>query len=65
MGPIRGYKKRRKTEKKVEQKDFANSEEGSVDWWDDFSKRISGIYIYIHSLKFLLIYYLFYAVLLI
>ncbi|KAM7527822.1 hypothetical protein LguiB_031232 [Lonicera macranthoides] len=43
MGPIRGYRKRRKTEKMVEQMDFANSEEGSVDWWDDFSKRISGL----------------------
>lgn len=45
MGPIRGYKKKRKIEKKIEQIDLASgsSEEGSVDWWDEFSKRIAGI----------------------
>ncbi|CBI16187.3 hypothetical protein AAG906_032178 [Vitis piasezkii] len=38
MGPVRGYKKRRKIEKREE-----SSEEGSVDWWDEFSKRIAGL----------------------
>ncbi|XP_059626668.1 protein ALP1-like [Cornus florida] len=44
MGPVRGYKKKRKIEKKVEHNASASgsSEEGSVDWWDVFSKRISG-----------------------
>ena len=42
MGPVRGYKKRRKIEKREE-----TSEEGSVDWWDEFSKRIGGIYLLI------------------
>ncbi|KAA8543938.1 hypothetical protein F0562_021885 [Nyssa sinensis] len=45
MGPVRGYKKRRKIEKKVEPNASASgsSEEGSVDWWDAFSKRIAGL----------------------
>lgn len=45
MGPIRGYKKKRKIDKKIEQIDLASgsSEEGSVDWWEEFSKRIAGI----------------------
>ncbi|PSR95135.1 Nuclease [Actinidia chinensis var. chinensis] len=38
MGPVRGYKKRRKIEKKVE-----TNAEGSVDWWVVFSKRIAGL----------------------
>ncbi|XP_057952903.1 protein ALP1-like isoform X2 [Malania oleifera] len=37
MGPIRGLKKRRKMEKKV-----GSSDEGSEDWWDEFSKRITA-----------------------
>lgn len=43
MGPIRGYKKKRKIEKVV-QNAFASgsSEDGSVDWWAEFSKRIVG-----------------------
>ncbi|CAK9140218.1 unnamed protein product [Ilex paraguariensis] len=45
MGPIRGHKKKRKTEKMVEQKALASgsSEKGSADWWDEFSRRIAGM----------------------
>ncbi|GAB4860201.1 hypothetical protein Ancab_040427 [Ancistrocladus abbreviatus] len=45
MGPVRGVKKRRKTEKKVEHIDSASgsSEKESVDWWVEFSKRIGGL----------------------
>ncbi|CAH1432417.1 unnamed protein product [Lactuca virosa] len=45
MGPIRGNKKKRKIELKVDIENvFASgsSEEGSFDWWDEFSKRIAG-----------------------
>ncbi|KAJ0101855.1 protein ALP1-like [Pistacia vera] len=48
MGPIRGLKKRKKAEKKVDQNVFASaassllSQPEPLDWWDDFSKRISG-----------------------
>ncbi|KAK2995272.1 hypothetical protein RJ640_015553 [Escallonia rubra] len=46
MAPVRGYKKKRKVEKRVEHKAFlasGSSEDGSVDWWEDFSKRIPGL----------------------
>ncbi|KAK3004016.1 hypothetical protein RJ639_017991 [Escallonia herrerae] len=46
MAPVRGYKKKRKVEKRVEHKVFlasGSSEDGSVDWWEDFSKRIPGM----------------------
>ncbi|KAK9280540.1 hypothetical protein L1049_014232 [Liquidambar formosana] len=43
MGPVRGYRKRRKIEKKVEQNATASEKEESVDWWDEFSKRINGV----------------------
>ncbi|KAK3005324.1 hypothetical protein RJ639_015656 [Escallonia herrerae] len=46
MAPVRGYKKKRKVEKRVEHKAFlasGSSEDGSVDWWEDFSKRIPGM----------------------
>lgn len=50
MGPIRGYKKRRKTDKRTEENASASAsasgsaeKERSVDWWDEFSKRINGI----------------------
>ncbi|CAL5334242.1 unnamed protein product [Camellia sinensis] len=39
MGPVRGYKKRRKVEPNASAS--GSSEEGSVDWWDVFSKRIA------------------------
>lgn len=42
MGPVRGYKKKRKIDKKTEENASASDKEGSVDWWDDFSKRING-----------------------
>lgn len=42
MGPVRGYKKRKKIDKKVEHNASASEQEESVDWWDEFSKRING-----------------------
>lgn len=56
MGPIRGFKRRKKAEKKVDQNVFdAEAASASalsslqpqsqrpLDWWDDdFSKRITG-----------------------
>ncbi|XP_057483396.1 protein ALP1-like [Actinidia eriantha] len=41
MGPVRGYKKRRKIEPNASAS--GSSEEASVDWWDVFSKRIAGL----------------------
>ncbi|XP_059660698.1 protein ALP1-like [Cornus florida] len=45
MGPVRGYKRRRKMDKKVDPNASASgsSEDGCLDWWDVFSKRISGL----------------------
>lgn len=57
MGPIRGYKKKKKIEK-VGQNALpsGSSQQESVDWWDDFSKRIVGI----TSFKYMLFcFYLF------
>ncbi|KAF5196657.1 Alp1-like [Thalictrum thalictroides] len=44
MGPIRGVKRRRKLiEKQLQRNDSTVSEDGEhKDWWDLFSKRISG-----------------------
>ncbi|EEF30419.1 protein ALP1-like [Ricinus communis] len=47
MGPIRGLKRRKKAEKKVDQNVLASAlsslkQEQTLDWWDDFSKRITG-----------------------
>lgn len=47
MGPIRGFKRRKKTadKKVVDHNVFSSSLESQLqplDWWDDFSKRISG-----------------------
>lgn len=49
MGPIRGMKRRKKAEKKVDQNVLAaaaaaslSSQSQPVDWWDDFSQRITG-----------------------
>lgn len=44
MGPVRGQKKKRKVEKKVEKDSLASgsSENGSADWWEMLSKRIAG-----------------------
>jgi len=48
MGPVRGIKKRRKTEKSYDNNNDSASgsseKEGVVDWWDEFSKKINGIY---------------------
>ncbi|KAI4334495.1 hypothetical protein L6164_019178 [Bauhinia variegata] len=46
MGPAKGFKKRKKTEKKHDENgsDSGSPEkEGPVDWWDEFSKRIHGL----------------------
>ncbi|XP_015057278.1 protein ALP1-like isoform X2 [Solanum pennellii] len=44
MGPVRGHKKKRKVEKKVEKDSLASgsSENGSADWWEMLSKRVAG-----------------------
>ncbi|XP_007218254.2 protein ALP1-like [Prunus persica] len=47
MGPVRGMKRRKKAEKKVDQNVLAaaaslSSQPQPVDWWDDFSQRITG-----------------------
>lgn len=49
MGPIRGLRKRKKTEKKPEENasgSGSSEKEGSVDWWDEFMKRISGMFFF-------------------
>ncbi|KDP29865.1 hypothetical protein JCGZ_18440 [Jatropha curcas] len=50
MGPIRGFKRRKKAEKKVDQNVLAAAlsslhpqSQQPLDWWDDFSKRITDI----------------------
>ncbi|XP_010253295.1 PREDICTED: putative nuclease HARBI1 [Nelumbo nucifera] len=46
MGPVRGFKRKRKVDKKAERKASAapapSQLDVPVDWWDDFSKRITG-----------------------
>lgn len=45
MGPIRGFKKRKKADKKVDQNVLVaslRSQPQPLDWWDDFSQRITG-----------------------
>ncbi|XP_022849084.1 protein ALP1-like [Olea europaea var. sylvestris] len=44
MAPLRGNKKKRKVEKKDEENSLVSgsSEEGSVNWWNDLSKKIAG-----------------------
>ncbi|GLU11650.1 hypothetical protein SLE2022_283830 [Rubroshorea leprosula] len=45
MGPARGLKKRRKVEKNPAENGSgsgSSEKEASVDWWDEFSKRITG-----------------------
>lgn len=44
MGPVRGFRKRKKTDKKHEDNASASGspEEGPLDWWDEFSRRING-----------------------
>ncbi|XP_041000421.1 protein ALP1-like [Juglans microcarpa x Juglans regia] len=45
MGPIRGFKRKKRAEKKVDQNVLAallRSQPQPLDWWDDFSQRITG-----------------------
>lgn len=45
MAPIRGLKRKRKSEKKVDQNVLVaslGSQLNPLDWWDDFSQRITG-----------------------
>ncbi|KAI4334494.1 hypothetical protein L6164_019178 [Bauhinia variegata] len=54
MGPAKGFKKRKKTEKKHDENgsDSGSPEkEGPVDWWDEFSKRIHGKFPLISGLQ--------------
>ncbi|XP_028756982.1 protein ALP1-like [Neltuma alba] len=47
MGPVRGLKKRKKTEKKYDENSSASdlpAKEGPLDWWIEFSKRISDLH---------------------
>lgn len=47
MGPIRRIRKKRKVVKKVVgggQSTAQESGQGPADWWDDFSRRITGLY---------------------
>lgn len=46
MGPVRGLKRKRKLEKKVfgdGESTAVTTEQGSADWWDGFSRRITGL----------------------
>lgn len=49
MGPVRGFRKRKKTEKKPEENasgSGSSEKDGPVDWWDEFFKRINGIFFF-------------------
>ncbi|WCJ41186.1 PIF / Ping-Pong family of plant transposase [Euphorbia peplus] len=49
MGPIRGYKKRKKIDRRCTEENASGSGSGSAekdgpfDWWDDLSKRVNGV----------------------
>ena len=49
MAPVRGSKKRKKTEKKPEENAFcydasgSSEKDGPLDWWDELLRRINGI----------------------
>ncbi|XP_045805092.1 protein ALP1-like [Trifolium pratense] len=46
MGPVRGIRKRRKTEKSLDNNGSgsgSSEKEGVVDWWDELSKKINGL----------------------
>jgi hypothetical protein len=48
MGPVRGIRKRRKTEKNHDNNGSgsgSSEKEGVVDWWDELSKKINGIFL--------------------
>lgn len=62
MGPIRGYKKRKKIDKRTEENGSGSGsaeKEGPVDWWDEFSKRINGMLFSFTVIRFLLPFLLF------
>ncbi|CAI0474986.1 unnamed protein product [Linum tenue] len=41
MGPIRGNRKRKRADKKAEENGYGSAaSERSLDWWDDFSRRL-------------------------
>lgn len=51
MGPIRGYKKKRKTDRRTEENasgsgSGSGEKEGPLDWWDDLSKRFNGTFFF-------------------
>lgn len=53
MGPIRGLRKKKKLERKLDCNGTASDsseKDDAIDWWDDFSKRTNGISILIFSL---------------
>lgn len=46
MAPVRGSKKRKKTEKKPEENAYASGsseKDGPLDWWDELVRRINGL----------------------
>jgi hypothetical protein len=43
MGPVRGIRKRRKTDNNGSASG-SSEKEGVVDWWDELSKKINGIF---------------------
>lgn len=61
MGPIRGFKRRKKAEKKVDQNVLDSAlaslqpqqPQQPLDWWDDFSRRITGT----HSIQFWVLHF--------
>lgn len=48
MGPIRGLKRRKKAEKGIDRNGAhispGNQAHQGLDWWEDFSKRITGTF---------------------
>ncbi|KAL6011245.1 hypothetical protein ACLOJK_001690 [Asimina triloba] len=61
MGPVRGFKRKRR-ERKAAEKDgagvssssAASQQESSADWWEEFSKRITGTSSLLIALRFLI-----------
>lgn len=47
MGPIRGLRKKKKLERKLDSNGTASDsseKDEAIDWWDDFSKRTNGLH---------------------
>lgn len=59
MGPVRGLKKRKRAEKNAAARVTAAAP-GSGDWWDDFSRRITGSSLSSILFLFALVRYLFF-----